>query len=219
MELEQLKAAWADQARRIDALEATALEAWRQPRQQQVRRRLRGFSALQLGWLLVWIVVTTLAAGFWIAHRDVPHLLLTGLAFHVYGIAAIWVSITRALLALRIDMLDAPVLQRMQQLARLQRFTAATELALGLPWFCLWLLATQWLCVQWLHLDLYRLAPQWFVATLGFGIVAMLATAALARWALRRLPPTHGLQRLLQSLSGHSLARAQQHLRELSTPP
>lgn len=215
MELDQLKAAWADQAQRIDRLEAVALQAWRAPRQRDVRWRLRWFSGIQLTWLLVWIVVTALAARFWIEHRQTTHLLLTGLVFHAYGIAAIWVSITRTLLAMRIDISGAPVLLQLRRIAQLQRFTAITELALGLPWFCLWLLATQWLCAQWLGIDLYALAPRWFIATLGFGVVLMLGSGALARWALQRLPAEHALRRALEGLSGQSLARAQQQLREL----
>ena len=215
MELEQLKAAWAQQAQRIDQLEVVALQAWREPRQRDVRQRLRWFSGMQLAWLLAWIVVTVMAAGFWIEHRQVPQLLLTGLAFHVYGIAAIWVSITRAMLAMRVDAANVPLRRQLTRLAQLRRFTALTELALGLPWFCLWLLAAQWLCMQWLGVDLYAMAPRWFVGTLGFGVVAMLGSIAFARWVLKRLPETHALQRLLDGLSGRSLARAQQQLREL----
>ena len=215
MQLDQLKAAWADQAQRIDKLEAQALQAWQQPRQHAVRRRLRWFSGLQLAWLLVWIGVTVLAAGFWVEHRQVPQLLLAGLALHVYGIAAIWVSITRALLARHVDMAAAPVLIQQQRLARLRRFTALTELGLGLPWFWLWLLALQCLCVQWLGLDLYAMAPAWFLGTLGFGVAMMLGSVAAARWMMRRVPASHRLQRLLDSLSGQSLARAQQQLQEL----
>ena len=215
MQLDQLKAAWADQAQRIDQLEAQALQAWQQPRQHAVRRRLRCFSGLQLAWLLVWIGVTVLAAGFWVEHRQVPQLLLAGLALHVYGIAAIWVSITRALLARHVDMAAAPVLIQQQRLARLRRFTALTELGLGLPWFWLWLLAMQCLCVQWLGLDLYAMAPAWFLGTLGFGVAMMLGSVAAARWMMRRVPASHRLQRLLDSLSGQSLARAQQQLQEL----
>lgn len=215
MELDELKAAWAQQAQRIDQLEVLALQAWQQPRQAGVRRRLRWFSGLQLGWLLVWIAVTVLAAGFWIEHRQVPQLLLSGLALHVYGIAAIWVSVTRALLAVHVDMASAPVLIQQQRLAKLRRFTALSELGLGLPWFWLWLLALQCLCVQWLGLDLYAIAPAWFLGTLGFGVVVMLGSVAAARWAMQRVPASHRLQRLLDSLSGQSLARAQQQLGEL----
>lgn len=215
MELDELKAAWAQQAQRIDQLEVLALQAWQQPRQASVKRRLRWFRGVQLAWLLVWIVVTVLAASFWVEHRQTPQLLLTGLALHLYGIAAIWVSITRALLAMRADAAEAPVLIQQQRLARLCRFTALTELGLGLPWFFLWLLALQWACVQWLGLDLYAIAPAWFLGTLGFGVVMMLSSVAAARWVMRRLPASHRLQRLLDSLSGQSLARAQQQLREL----
>ena len=215
MELDELKAAWAQQAQRIDQLEVLALQAWQQPRQTSVQRRLRWFSGVQLAWLLVWIVVTVLAASFWVEHRQTPQLLLTGLALHLYGIAAIWVSITRALLAVHADAVEAPVLAQQRRLARLRRFTALTELGLGLPWFCLWLLALQWACVQWLGLDLYAMAPAWFLGSLGFGVVVMLGSIAAARWAMRRLPASHRLQRLLDSLSGQSLARAQRQLQEL----
>jgi len=215
MEMEQLKAAWAQQAQRIDQLETAALQAWRAPRQRAVRYRLRWFSGIQLAWLLIWIIVTAMAARFWIEHRQVPQLLLTGLAFHLYGIAAIWVSITRALLAMRVDQAGLPLLKQLTRLAQLRRFTALTELALGLPWFCLWLLATQWLCMQWLGFDLYAMAPRWFIAALAFGLVAMMASISLARWALKRLHGTHWLRRLLGRLSGQSLVRAQQQLREL----
>ncbi len=219
MELEQLKAAWHDQAQRIDRLEAAALQAWRAPREHAVRQRLRAFSGLQLAWLLLWIAVTVLAARFWIEHRQVPQLLLTGLAFHAYGIAAIWVSITRALLAIRIERSDATVLRQLRRIAQLRRFTALTELALSLPWFWLWLLATQWLCAQWLGVDLYAAAPRWFLATLGVGVLAMLGSGLLARWALRRLPATHVLRRGLENLSGRSLAQAQQQLHALQDEP
>lgn len=215
MELDELKAAWAQQAQRIDQLEVQALQAWQQPRQARVQRHLRWFSGLQLVWLLVWIVLTVLAASFWVEHRQLPQLLLTGLALHIYGIAAIWVSITRALLAIHADAAQAPVLIQQQRLARLRRFAAVTELGLGLPWFWLWLLALQWASVQWLGLDLYAMAPAWFLGTLGFGVAVMLASIWAASWVMRRLPANHRLQRLLDSLSGQSLARAQQQLREL----
>jgi len=215
MELEELKSAWAQQAQRIEQLEIHALQAWREPRQQALRRKLRWFSGMQLAWLLAWIVLTVLAASFWIENRHVPQQLLTGLAFHLYGIAAIWVAVTRALLAMRIDGSDAPVLAQQLRLAQLRRFTAFTELGLGLPWFCLWLLALQWFCVQRLGLDLYAMAPGWFMATLGVGVVAMLAGVGVARWAVRHLDERHWLRRGLDNLSGQSLARAQRQLREI----
>jgi hypothetical protein len=218
MELDDLKSAWAQQNRRLDQVEALALEAWREPRRRDVRKRLRAFGRWQLLWLLVWIVVTALAASFWVQHRQVPHLLLTGLALHLYGIAAIWVSITRALLAIRLQRTPVPVLQQLTRLAQLRRFTAITELALGLPWACLWLLATQWLCVQWLGLDLYAMAPRWFLATLGTGLAAAVTGSVLAHRALHRVPASHWLHRGFEALSGRSLARAQQELRELQDP-
>ncbi len=49
----------------------------------------------------------------------------------------------------------------------------------------------------------------------ALGVALMLGSIGAARWTMRRLPASHRLQRLLDSLSGQSLARAQQQLREL----
>ena len=59
------------------------------------------------------------------------------------------------------------------------------------------------------------MAPAWFLGTLGFGVVVMLGSVVAARWVMPRLPADHWLQRLLDSLSGQSLQRAQQQLQEL----
>lgn len=213
-ELQQLRATWQRQDLRMDGIEALALQAWREPRQQRVRRELRRFGSGQLLWLLAWIGLTAWVAGYWVANRQVPHLLLPGLALHLYGIAAIWVSATRALLAVRVNA-TGPVVQQALRLAQLQRFTALGELALGLPWWWLWLLATQVGLHAALGIDLYAQAPSWFMATLGSGVVAMGASVWLARHWLRRASPGSRIERLLDSLSGCSLSRARNELRQI----
>lgn len=213
-ELQRLKAAWQRQELHLEGIEALALLAWREPRRQQVQRRLRRFGIGQLLWLLAWIGVVAFAAGFWVEHRQTPHLLAAGLALHAYGIAAIWVSATRALLAARLHA-TGPVLEQLRQLARLRRFTTVSEVALGLPWWCLWLVAAQVAVYRWLGVDLYAAAPRWFGLTLAFGAAAMVASLWLARRWARRPPATPWLRRTIDDLSGCNLARAQAQLREI----
>lgn len=217
MELEQLESAWAQQTQRLDDVEALALDAWRAPRQRAVCSRLGWFNGRQLLWLLLWIALSVIWANFWMAHRDTPQLLLTGLTLHLYGIAAIAISIARSVLASQ-TRANAPVVEQLTRLAGLRRFTAITELVLGLPWFCLWLLAAEWLSAQYLGIDLYRMSPPWFLSTLAVGMLGIFTSSALARWALPRLSPTHWARHWFESLSGRSLAKAQQELQELNDP-
>ncbi len=215
MELEQLKATWNRLELRLDGAEALALQAWREPRQHRVQRELRRFGFYQAAWLLLWIGVVVFAAGFWIDHRNVPHLLAAGLVVHLYGIAAIWVTATRALLVARLHA-TAAVLQQLRRLAQLRRFTAISEVALGLPWWCLWLLALQLGMMALLGVDLYAAAPHWFQATLAFGVVAMVASLLLARRWAAHPPRQRWLRGMIDNLSGCNLARAQAQLEEIA---
>ena len=126
----ELNAAWTQVDLRADGLEALALEERRARRLDRSRVSLRRFGVWQLVEALVWIAMVVVAATFWVDHRDTPHLLAAGLVLHAYGIAAIWASVTRALLAGGVYY-TGPVLDIQRRLARLQRFTTVSTVALG----------------------------------------------------------------------------------------
>ena len=210
----ELNAAWTQVDLRADGLEALALEERRARRLDRSRVSLRRFGVWQLVEALVWIAMVVVAATFWVDHRDTPHLLASGLVLHAYGIAAIWASVTRALLAGGVYY-TGPVLDIQRRLARLQRFTTVSTIALGLPWWCLWLVATLVGAKLWLGVDLYAAAPGWVAATLGFGVVAMAASVWLAmRWS-RHPPASPWLRGMIDDLSGCNLQRAQRQLGEI----
>ncbi|WP_305806135.1 hypothetical protein [Stenotrophomonas sp. YIM B06876] len=215
MELEQLKAAWNRVEQRLDAAEALALQAWREPRQQRLQRELRRFGLVQGLWLLAWLAVVVLAAGFWVHHRHVPHLLVAGVLIHLYGIAAIWVAATRLLLAARLHA-TGTVLDQLRRLAQLRRFTTISEVALGLPWCWLWLPALQVGMMASVRIDLYAAAPRWFLATLASGLLAMAASVLLARRWAAQPPRQPWLRAMIDHLSGHALARAHSQLQEIA---
>jgi len=210
----ELDAAWTRLDLRADALEALALQERRERDIGHSRASLRWFGLAQLLELLLWIVMVVVAASFWFDHRHTPHLLAAGLVLHAYGIAAIWASATRALLAAGVYY-TAPVLDIQRRLARLQRFTTVTTVALGLPWWCLWLVATMVGARLWLGIDLYTAAPGWVLATLGFGVLAMGASVWLAlRWA-RHPPASPRLRAMIDDLSGRNLRRARRRIEEI----
>ena len=214
MELEQFKARWNQLEQRVDANEALALQAWCQPRQQQVQQQLTRFGAKQLGWLLLWITLALLAGSFWFEHRHSLHLLLSGLALHLYAITAIAATLVRMHLGVRLDSSDG-VIDQLRRLARLRRFTTLSEVLIGLPWWCLWLLLLQLSVLSISGIDLYALAPTWFLSNLLFGAVAMLACFWLARRWDRNPPRARWLQRAIDNLSGRNLAAAQAQLQEI----
>lgn len=210
----ELNAAWTQLDLRVDGVEALALQARRERGIDHSRASLRRFGLAQLLEMAIWIAMVVIAASFWFDHRHTPHLLAAGLVLHVYGIAAIWASVTRALLAARVYY-TAPVLDIQRRLARLRRFTTVTTVALGLPWWCLWLVATMVGARLWFGIDLYAAAPAWVLATLAFGMVAMAGSVWLAvRWA-KHPPASPRLRAMIDDLAGCNLRRARRQLAEL----
>ena len=225
MELDELKTAWRNLDTelnatwnrldlRLDGVEALALQDRYERGIGRSRASVRLFGLAQLLELAIWLVMVDVAASFWFDHRDTPHLLAAGLTLHVYGVAAIWASATRALLAAGVYY-TAPVLDIQRRLARLQRFTTVSTVALSLPWWCLWLVATLVGAKLWLGVDLYAAAPGWVVATLAFGLVAMGGSVWLAmRWAMQ--PPSRPwLRSIIDDLAGRNLRSARRRLDEI----
>lgn len=86
---------------------------------------------------------------------------------------------------------------------------------LGLPWWCLWLLLLQLGVLSTTAIDLYALAPAWFIGNLFFGAIAMLACLWLARRWDQHPPRARWLQHAIDNLSGRNLAAAQAQLQEI----
>lgn len=209
-----LDAAWTHFDLRADGVEALALQTRSDRGLDRSRASLRRFGLAQLLEMAIWIAMVVIAASFWFDHRGTPHLLAAGLVLHVYGIVAIWASVTRALLVARVYY-TAPVLDIQRRVARLRRFTTVTTVALGLPWWCLWLVATIVGAKLWLGVDLYAAAPTWIVATLAFGAVAMAGSVWLAvRWA-KHPPANPRLRAMIDDLAGCNLQRARRQLAEI----
>lgn len=215
MELEQLQQAWHELDTRLDALSAQLQARTEHERLGVARRALRG-----AGWYLrleaaVWLGFIVTAAQFWVAHRHVMHLLVAGVALQVYGIVALIACVAQLSMLAGVHA-DAPVLVTQQRLATFMRFRALARLALGLPWWWLWLVCalvgTQWLA----GLDLYARAPSWFAWNMGIGAAGMLASVWLARRLARHPPASPLLRQMIEDMSGRSLHRAQREIGALA---
>ena len=216
MELDELKQAWARMDLRQDGMEALLRAEFRGHRMESTRSVLRwSFVALAIE-LAVWIAFTAWVASFWVDHRSVLHWLVVGLLLHVYGVAGIWGTATQLLLLSRIYLFDAPVLVLQRRLAQLRRFRVWCTLALGLPWWCLWLLVPMVFAYAWTGTDWTAAGSGWIWACMGLGVVGMAGSVWLARRLAGRTIRSAFVQRIVDDMSGCNLARASRQLDELA---
>lgn len=217
MELDEMKQAWARMDLRQDGMEALLRQDFRDRRLEKVRSTMRRSLLWQAAEIAVWFAFVAFVASFWVEHRHVTHLLVIGLLLHAYGIAAIWSAATQLFLLSRIYLFDASVLVLQRRLAQLRRFRFYSTLALGLPWWCMWLLVST-VGMVWLSgVDLYVVtSPAWFWATLGVGVLGIGFSLWLARHLAGRPLKSPTLQRLVEDMSGRSLLRASRQLEEIT---
>jgi len=211
MDLDEMKRTWATMTDRLDVLEA----AISRDRLARARAALRWTSVSDLLELIAAILLVSLVAPFWIRHRATPHLLVAGLVLHAYGIAVIWAVAVRVLLVGRIYY-TRPVLVIQQRLATLRRFRVRASLALGLPWWLLWVPCAMVVAYACCGVDLYARSPAWVVLSLAVGVVGIIASLVLARWLAGRALASPLLARWVDNLAGHGLRRASEELAELA---
>ena len=217
MELDEMKQAWARMEIRLDGMEKLLRQDFRDRRMQKSRASLRR----TLWWLgleiVGWIIFVAWAASFWVAHLHVPHLLVMGLLLHVYGIAAIWSCATQLFLLARIYLFDAPVLVLQRWLAQLRRFRVYSTLALGLPWWCLWLLVPLVAIADFAGVDLYAAGAPWIWANMAMGVVGIGISVWLARRCAGRPVRSRFMRRIIDDMSGRNLLGASRQLEEIAS--
>lgn len=216
MELDELKQAWARMEIRQEGMEELLRQDFRDQRMEKsqvsIRRTLWWLGLELVGWIafVVWV------ASFWVAQRHTPHLLLIGLLLHVYGIAGIWSCATQWFLLARIHLFDAPVLVLQRRLAQLRRFRVYSTLALGLPWWCLWLLVPLVAVMDFTGVDLFAAGAGWIWANMAVGLVGIGISVWLARRVAGRPIRSPFLQRIVDDMSGRNLLAASRQLDEIA---
>jgi hypothetical protein len=179
------------------------------------RGALRGLGWGQAVYCLLWIGIVATVAPFWIEHRHVPHLLVAGLALHVYGVVTICAGVTQLLLVAR-TYYTAPVVVFQRRLAELHRFRVISSLAIGLPWWILWVVATVVGAKWWLDIDLYAQSPGWIHVALGVGVAGLALSLCAARRFADHPPQSLMLRRMVDDLAGRSLLREIRQLDEIA---
>lgn len=216
MELDEMKQAWARMDLRQDGMEALLRQDFRDRRLDKARSTLRWSLVGQALEIACWLAFVVFVASFWVAHRQVTHLLVIGLLLHAYGIAGIWSSATQLFLLSRIYLFDAPVLVLQRRLAQLRRFRMVSTLALGLPWWFLWLLLPLVVLTWWSGVDRFAGAAGWIWANMAVGAMGVGFSLWLARRLAGRPIRSPWLQRMVDDMSGCTLARVSRQLDEIA---
>jgi len=218
MELDELKLAWQQLDRRLEAQAALSLHQFRESRFDRLRGRLRPLVVGQLLQISFGIALVVAGVSFWNVHRDVPHLFISGLAVHVYGVVTI-IAAGITLAAVRDIDYAAPVVAIQAHLARLRRTYVMAGLVAGLPWWLLWMPVAAMLLLTATGVDLYAVVAEraqsviWI--NLGVGLAGLLASTWLLHWS--RDPRESRLAAVVErSLAGRSLRRAQDALDEVA---
>jgi hypothetical protein len=215
MELDDLKLAWTRLEERAEAVETLVLNERRQRKLDKARHVLQRLGGGQAVQGVLWIGVVAVVAPFWIEHRHVLHLLAAGLTLHVYGVVTICATVLQLLLIAR-TYHTAPVVTFQRRLAELHRFRAISTLALGVPWWILWVIATMVGAKLLFDVDLYSQSPAWIQISLGVGVVGIALTSwVAARFAVLPMKSPK-LRRIVDDLAGRSLRRAAGQLDEVA---
>lgn len=209
LDLAELKAAWRTLGNSLERQHALELHVFKQGRYRRARLHLFPYyveSALEI---LVGLTIAVLAGGFWTGHIAEPVVLLAGLALHAYGVAMIALATRQLVLLARLDF-SAPVLAIQKDLAGLQEQRTRAALALGLPWWILWLALLVCLARAFPGIDLYARAPAWVLGNLAVGIAGLIGSLFAVR-RLRRRNPTGSDATAL----GWLLGRARRYVEEV----
>jgi hypothetical protein len=213
MELDDLKLAWQTLDRRLREQNTLSRQLLTVNRLDKARAQLRPLYLGQILQIVGGAALALVAAPFWVAHRDVPHLLIAGLTVHAYAIAMIVLAARTLYLLSRVDY-AAPVLVIQKQLATLRDFYVRNGLIVGLAWWWLWMPLMMIAFMTWFGADLYARAPSVVGIGSAIALVGLAATWGILRWS--RDPRRPRLARFVEDgVTGASLRRAQTSLAEL----
>ena len=214
MELDELKSAWQVLDQRLEASNRLQLQALRERKHDQLKRRLRPLFWGQVAQMVLGALVLLPASSFWASNLQAWPMLLSGIVLHAYGVALI---ITGGMTLGRMRAIDcsAPVITLQKQLANLRRTYILSGLWAGLPWWFLWMPIMAALVKSGTGVNLFETLPSIFVFGTVIGVLGLAATWWFHHWS--RDPRRPRLAKAMEdSVAGRSLHSAQAVLDEIA---
>jgi len=211
LELDDLKSAWQSLDRKLDLQNALLLDQAREKRFKTLGRRLLPLRFGKVGQMLFGGLLIWPAVQVWPELMDGSLLFWSAIAIHVYGVALIALG---GIMHGKLSEIDRgeSVLENQKRLAQARRFQVLSGIAVGLPWWFIWVPCSAVVAAAGPGVDIYANAPG-LMAWMFFGGVAGWALTIVAyRWAMKK---PQWAARLEKTAAGRSFDRAREVLDEL----
>lgn len=212
LELDDLKNAWQSLDRKLDLQNALLLDQAREKRFKTLGRRLLPLRFGKVVQMLFGGLLILPAVSVWTELWDGSLLFWSGITMHVYGVVLIALGgIMHAKLS-EIDRGES-VLENQKRLARARRFQVLSGMAVGLPWWFIWVPCSAVVAAAVADVDIYTNAPGPMAWMFAGGVVGWVLTLVVYRWAVQK---PQWAARMESSAAGRSLDRAREVLDELN---
>jgi hypothetical protein len=177
IDMQELETAWKGLEQRLVQQDLRLEALQRQGRLQGIRARLRWLTLGQVPQIVIGALVVLWAGGYWTSHWGETHLVVYGIAIHLYGIGLLGASLAQVVLLAGIDF-QAPVLAVQRQLQSLALLRVRAERGLLLAGFLVWL-PILLVAMRALGLDLWQSHPENVAWNLAASVLLMLAVGWL----------------------------------------
>jgi hypothetical protein len=192
MELDELKSAWQVLDQRVAQLEAVVADRGH----GGVRAELRPLVVGQAIQIVTGVVFAMAAGSFWVDHRHMPNLLVTGVLLHFYAIAMIVAAARNLFLVGRVNE-AAPVLELQRRVATLRAWRIREGRWFGIVGCFMWVAMIVW-AFGLLGVDIVAAHPVFVGFQLLTALVCLGVYAVVAR--LARAPEGRAVRRANERL-------------------
>lgn len=213
MELDEMKAAWAEMNERLEQLSTLNLKVFRDGRLREARHALRPLQTGQVVQIVAGVVLMFSFAPVWVAHWGTLHLMLPGLLMHAYGLLFVVCAARTLYLISRADC-AAPVLQVQSALAELRLWRARVEQPMFAIAGCFIWIPLLLAGFNALGVDLWAERPAIVGWDIASGFVCLAALYGGVRW-VRRSGSERARAALENSIVGRSIGKAQAEFEEI----
>jgi serine/threonine-protein kinase len=216
MELDEIRAAWADQDRKIEENIRLNRRVLGLLQTGRARPALQRFIFAQMGGAAVWLAIAGISGSFIYHQAGTARFPLMAAVLDLYAIGNIVARIRQTVAAFAIDYTQ-PVAEIQKKLETLRiaqiRYTQAailTGLLLWTPFAIVLLKVTA-------DVDAYRsFGTAWIVSNFAFSVAACGCTLWLSRWTAARHGGSSFVGRIANDLAGYNLNAAAQALSSLA---
>lgn len=211
MELDDLKTAWQRMDQQLERQATLQFDIAAALQADRAKRQLWPVAAGQIVALAVFLPAIGFFAPFWVAHRDEPLALVSGLLMHAWCLAIVVSSVMQLYLVAQANS-AGPVVAIQRNVERLRLWRVRVAPWLGMAFWLLWIPLIEVLLKWGTGHDVGRGLIEWGVPFSLFGLLLSLAFRAWLRQPARH----HHGDAIDRSHAGRSVLRAKAFLDELA---